>query len=239
MKVTTLACAPKMQLNFFTVKGCLALDIAMSRMRDKKTGSSEMNEVISSATETLTLFALNSLGKKIIPIQTPMEEADGYAVSLEFAAVIPILRAGIGMQSGVEKVLKQLGIPRKFGTIQIQRDESTALPIFQSAKIPKFPEHDNSVCIIPDIMNATGGSACTAIGAVIEHGCKEENILLLNLISAVHGLAHIHKTYPKVTLWTAMVNEDLNEKSYIHGLDPISGIRGGGAGDMGDRYSGT
>jgi len=147
---------------------------------------------------------------------------DGVKFSSHICGV-SIVRAGEAMEASLRSVCKSVRI----GKILIQRDETTAKAHLIYVKLP----HDikDRKVLLMDPMLATGGSAIRAVSVLVEQGVKEQNIVFLNLIAAPEGIKAMLKAYPNVRIITSMIDEKLNEKSYI-----IPGI-----GDFGDRYFGT
>jgi uracil phosphoribosyltransferase len=136
---------------------------------------------------------------------------------------VSIVRAGESMESALREVCRDVRI----GKILIQRDEESAKPIMFYSKLPQ--DINSRLVFLMDPMLATGGSAGLAIQTLKDRGVKEENIILLNLISAPEGIKFINSNFPGVQMVTSAIDDHLNEKKFI-----IPGI-----GDFGDKYFGT
>ncbi|ORZ26307.1 uracil phosphoribosyltransferase-domain-containing protein [Lobosporangium transversale] len=136
---------------------------------------------------------------------------------------VSIMRAGESMEQGLRDVCRSVRI----GKILIQRDEETALPKLYYAKFP--PDIASRYCLLLDPMLATGGSAMKAIEVLISYGVPEEKIIFVNLLCCPEGLSAVLKSYPRIKIITAELDEHLDEKKYV-----IPGL-----GDFGCRYYGT
>ena len=154
-------------------------------------------------------------------IQTPIRKMTAKKVSGRKLAIVPILRAGLGMVDG----LLTLVPVAKVGHIGLYRDEQTHLPVVYYCKLPE--DINQRLVIITDPMLATGGSSCDAIAMLKEIGCN--NIRLMCLVAAPEGIAKVQKEHPDVDIYVASVDEKLNENAYI-----VPGL-----GDAGDRIFGT
>jgi uracil phosphoribosyltransferase len=155
-----------------------------------------------------------------IEIETPICKT----VQKELAkkiVIIPILRAGLGMVDGIRDMIPSA----KVGFIGLYRDEETLKPHYYYAKFPK--EVADCIVLLVDPMLATGGSAIAACDKLKEVGCK--NIKYVGLVAAPEGIAALQKAHPDVDIYTASVDEKLNESGYI-----VPGL-----GDCGDRLFGT
>jgi len=190
-------------------------------MRSKETGSKDFRELLNEISLLMGYEVTRDLPLENVKIETPMGEMVAKKVLGRKLAIVPILRAGLGMVDG----LLTLVPVAKVGHIGLYRDESTHEPIVYYCKLP-FDIQDRLV-IITDPMLATGGSACDAITMLKEKGCN--NIRLMCLVSAPEGIEKVQKEHPDVDIYTAAVDEYLNPDAYI-----VPGL-----GDAGDRIFGT
>jgi len=174
------------------------------------------------AEEALACFAMENKNN-LIEIETPCGKWKGYSpLNNNLLCCVSILRSGDILLEAVRNIVPGLSV----GKILIQRDESSKE---KNAKhfYTKLPNHINKMkVLLVDPMLATGGSALSAIKILIDQGCKEENIIFLNTISAPEGLWNVSKKYSKIRILTAAVDEKLNEHKFI-----VPGL-----GDFGDRY---
>ena len=189
-------------------------------MRDIATKPKLFRELVSEVTTFLAYEALRSLETEEIHIETPVARTSGRKVSQEIV-IVPILRAGMGMLDAMLRVLPYA----KVGVLGMQRNEETAEPEPYYAKVP--PARGNEVAIVIDPMFATGGSAVDAVSQLKSLGYR--NIVFLNLVSAPEGVANFERSHPDVPVYTAALDERLNERFYI-----VPGL-----GDAGDRIFGT
>lgn len=154
-------------------------------------------------------------------VQTPLELTEQTMVADNAVAVVPILRAGLGMVNGVHTLFPTARV----GHIGMYRDEETLEPHEYYCKLPDGIE--NSVAILLDPMLATGGSASAAIGFLKARGCK--NIMLMSIIAAPVGIQTVAEAHPDVKIFVSTLDRQLNENGYI-----LPGL-----GDAGDRLFGT
>ena len=190
-------------------------------LRDKSTGMKEFRELIEEITIIMTYESMRDVQLIPVDVETPLEVTRQYRVPEGSVAIVPILRAGLGMVSGVHKVFPNAQV----GLIGIYRDEETLAPNVYYCKLPEGIE--KMTVLLVDPMLATGGSACDAIAALKKRGCK--HIKLMSLIGAPEGVERIAKTHPDVQLYVSALDRCLNEKGYI-----LPGL-----GDAGDRLFGT
>ena len=156
-----------------------------------------------------------------IEIETPICKMTARRISGKKLAIVPILRAGVGMVDGLLSLLPVA----KVGHIGLYRNEETHKPVVYFCKLP-FDIQQRTV-IVTDPMLATGGSSCDAIGILKERGC--ENIRLMCLVAAPEGIRKVQEMHPDVDIFVAAVDDHLNEDAYI-----VPGL-----GDAGDRIFGT
>lgn len=193
----------------------------LSIMRNKKTGSKDFRELLNEIAMLMGYELTRDLPLEEITIDTPLQRTKAYTISGKKLAIVPILRAGIGMVDG----LLDLVPVAKVGHIGLYRDPETHLPVTYYCKLPA--DIDQRIVILVDPMLATGGSASDALTKLKEHGCKQ--IKFMCLVSAPEGVAKVQADHPDVEIYTAALDEKLNEHAYI-----VPGL-----GDAGDRIFGT
>lgn len=193
----------------------------LSILRDKKTSTKEFREIIKEISMFLCYEAMRDASLDPIEIETPIKKMMTNHLNEDKYAFIPILRAGLGMLDGVISVVPTA----KVGHIGMYRNEETYEPVNYFFKVPA--EIENREVILLDPMLATGGSAIDAIDLLKEKGV--EKIKFLCIISAPEGLKRVTKKHPDVQIFTACIDEKLNENKYI-----VPGL-----GDAGDRIFGT
>ena len=206
--------------NMTTVLHHPLVDHRMSYMRDVATKPKLFRELVSEVATFLAYEALRNLETVEIPIETPVAKTTGRKVAEEIV-IVPILRAGMGMLDAMLRVLPYA----KVGVLGMQRNEKTAEPVPYYAKVP--PAKGNEMAIAIDPMFATGGSAVDAVSQLKALGYRK--IVFLSLVSAPEGVANFEKHHPDVPVYTAALDERLNERFYI-----VPGL-----GDAGDRIFGT
>ena len=190
-------------------------------LRDKNTPTKDFRELVSEIGMLLTYEATRDLPLAERAVETPICTTMAPTRKGKKFAVVPILRAGLGLVDGVIRMVPSARI----GHIGLYRDEETLQPVKYFCKMPKdIAERD---VLIVDPMLATGGSASAAIGFMKEYGCT--NIKLMVLLAAPEGIERIQKDHPDVDIYCGSVDEKLNENGYI-----VPGL-----GDAGDRIFGT
>ena len=193
----------------------------LSLMRDKTTGVKEFREAVNEISMLMCYEATRDLPLKEIEIETPVAIAKTHVISGKKLAIVPILRAGLGMVDGILSLIPAA----KVGHIGLYRDPETLQPVEYYCKLPNdISERD---VIIVDPMLATGGSASAAIQFLKNYGVK--HIKLMCIITAPEGIALVQKDHPDVDIYCAALDEKLNDHGYI-----IPGL-----GDAGDRIFGT
>ena len=190
-------------------------------LRDKNTGMKEFRELIEEITTVMTYVSMQDVKLVPVEVETPLEKTTQYKVAEDCVAIVPILRAGLGMVNGVHKVFPTA----KVGHIGMYRDEETALPQEYYCKLPDGIE--KKTVFLVDPMLATGGSACDAIDALKKRGCN--NIKFMCIIAAPEGIRKVHEKHPDVPVYISTLDRCLNDRSYI-----LPGL-----GDAGDRLFGT
>lgn len=190
-------------------------------IRDKNTGSKEFRELITEVATLMCYEATRNLPLKEIEVETPICKTKSYVISGRKLAVVPILRAGMGMVEGMMSLVPAA----KIGHIGLYRDPETHKPIEYYCKLPS--DISEREVIVVDPMLATGGSAIDAIRMIKEKGAK--NIKFMCIIAAPEGMAALTEAHPDVQIYCASLDEKLNEDKYI-----VPGL-----GDAGDRIYGT
>lgn len=190
-------------------------------LRDKRTGMKEFRELVEEITTMMTYESMRDVKLTPVQVETPLEVTTQYKVPEESIAIVPILRAGLGMVNGVHKVFPTA----KVGHIGMYRDEETLQPQEYYCKLPDGIE--NKTVFLVDPMLATGGSVCDALAALKKRGCK--NIKLMSIIAAPEGIEKVATTHPDVPVYVSTLDRALNENGYI-----VPGL-----GDAGDRLFGT
>ena len=193
----------------------------LSIMRNKKTGSKDFRELLNEIAMLMGYELTRDLPLEEITIETPIQKTKAYTISGKKLAIVPILRAGIGMVDG----LLDLVPVAKVGHIGLYRDPETHLPITYYCKLPA--DIDQRIVILVDPMLATGGSASDALTKLKEHGCT--HIKFMCLVAAPEGVKKVQEDHPDVDIFTAALDERLNDHAYI-----VPGL-----GDAGDRIFGT
>ena len=193
----------------------------ISLIRNKKTGTRDFRAIISEIAMLECYESTRGLLLEDVEVETPIAKTIGKKLAGKKLAIIPILRAGLGMVEGIEKLIPSA----KVGHIGMYRDPETLNPVEYYCKLP--PDIDKRDVFVVDPMLATGGSACDAIKALKEHGCQ--SIRFLCIIAAPEGLERIQKEHPDVEVIVGALDEKLNDHGYI-----VPGL-----GDAGDRIFGT
>ena len=193
----------------------------LSILRDERTGSKEFREVVSEIATLMCYEATRDLPLEEVEIKTPITTAKFKTLAGKKLAIVPVLRAGLGMVDGILELLPAA----KVGHIGLYRDPETLEPVEYYCKMPTdISERD---VIILDPMLATGGSASAAIQFIKNYDVK--HIKLMNIIAAPEGVERVRKDHPDVEIYCAALDEKLNEHGYI-----VPGL-----GDAGDRIFGT
>ena len=193
----------------------------LSILRDKRTPTKQFREIV----RELALFegyeATRDLPLEDIPVETPLTETTGKRIAGRKAAVLPILRAGLGMVEGMLELMPAARV----GHIGMYRDETTHKPHEYYCKVPA--DIDQRTCLVVDPMLATGGSATAAIEYLRARGARD--IRLIVIIAAPEGIDAVLDADEHVRIFTCSIDERLNEDAYI-----LPGL-----GDAGDRIFGT
>ena len=193
----------------------------ISLLRDRNTGTKEFRDLVSEIAMLLCYEATRDLPTEEVEVETPIALARTHVLAGRKLALVPILRAGLGMVDGMLTLIPAA----KVGHIGLYRNEETLEPVEYYAKLARNIE--SRLAIILDPMLATGGSLIATIDILKKRGCK--HICSLNLVCAPEGIAKVQEKHPDVEIYTASVDSHLNENGYI-----IPGL-----GDAGDRIFGT
>lgn len=189
-------------------------------MRKKETSSADFRKLLEEITMLMGYEATRDLPLEDVEIETPIQKTVGKRLTGKKIAIVPVLRAGFGMVQGLLDLIPSARI----GVIGLYRDPETLKPVEYYCKLPNI---ENRSFIIVDPMLATGGSSVAAIQMLKDRGVKD--IRLICLVAAPEGVDTVNKAHPDVKIYTAAVDECLNEHGYI-----VPGL-----GDAGDRIFGT
>lgn len=193
----------------------------LTLIRDKNTGTKEFKELVKEVSTLMAYEVTRDLALEEVEIETPVCKTKAKVIAGRKLAIVPILRAGLGMVEGFLNLLPAA----KVGHIGLYRDPKTLQPVEYYCKLP--PDVQERELIIVDPMLATGGSANAAIRFLKERGAA--NIKLVCLIAAPEGIEAVSKEHPDIDIYAAAVDECLNDHAYI-----VPGL-----GDAGDRLFGT
>lgn len=179
----------------------------LTLMRDKNTGSKDFRELLTEIAMLMGYEITKDIPLKDVEIETPIQKTSSKVVAGKKLAIIPILRAGLGMVDGLVSLMPAA----KVGHVGLYRDPETLKPVEYYCKLPQdIGERD---IIVVDPMLATGGSAVAAIDLLKSKGAK--SIKLANLVAAPEGIAEVQKYHDDVDIYVASVDERLNEHGYI------------------------
>ena len=190
-------------------------------LRSKKTGVKEFREIVSEISGLMCYEATRNLPTEEVIVQTPVAKATCRKLAGKKLAIIPILRAGLGMVDAMLDLIPSA----KVGHIGLYRDPETHQPVEYYCKLPE--DIGARQVFVVDPMLATGGSAIAAIDFLKKHGCKQ--IIMMNIIGCPEGVKDVQEAHPDVDIYVAAIDEKLNEHAYI-----VPGL-----GDAGDRIFGT
>lgn len=193
----------------------------ISRLRDKNTGTNEFRTLVEEISVLMGFEALRDLPTEEVEIETPIETCMTPMIAGKKLAIVPILRAGLGMVGG----LLNLVPTAKVGHIGLYRDPDTHEPHEYYCKLPE--PIDQRTIVVVDPMLATGGSGADAVSMIKEHGGK--NIKFMCIIAAPEGLKRLREEHPDIQIYVGYLDRELNENAYICP----------GLGDAGDRIFGT
>lgn len=193
----------------------------LAYIRSKHTGSKDFRELVEEVSMLMAYEVTRDLAMEEVEIETPVCKTKCKMLSGKKLAIVPILRAGLGMVDGMLKLIPAA----KVGHIGLYRDEETLQPVEYFCKLPQ-DIHERDVLVV-DPMLATGGSAADALTMLKNKGAR--NLRLVCLISSPEGIKLVKDQHPDVDIYVASIDEKLNEKGYI-----VPGL-----GDAGDRLFGT
>ena len=190
-------------------------------LRNKETPVKEFRELVNEISGLMCYEATRNLPTMDVEVETPVAVAKCKMLAGKKLAIVPILRAGLGMVDAMVDLIPSA----KIGHIGLYRDPETHEPVEYYCKLPE--DIDKRMVFVVDPMLATGGSAVAAIDFLKKHGCK--NIIMMNIIGCPEGIKAVTEAHPDVDLYLAACDEKLNEHCYI-----VPGL-----GDAGDRIFGT
>ena len=190
-------------------------------LRNKETPVKEFRELVSEIAGLMCYEATRNLPTEEVEVETPVAVAKCRMLAGKKLAIVPVLRAGLGMVDSLVDLIPNA----KIGHIGLYRDPETHMPVEYYCKLPE--DIENRVTYVVDPMLATGGSAVAAIDFLKKYGCK--NIIMMNIIGCPEGIKTVTDAHPDVDIYIAACDEKLNEHAYI-----VPGL-----GDAGDRIFGT
>ena len=190
-------------------------------LRNKETPVKEFRELVNEISGLMCYEATRNLPTMDVEVETPVATAKCKMLAGKKLAIVPILRAGLGMVDALVDLIPSA----KIGHIGLYRDPVTHEPVEYYCKLPE--DIGNRVTFVVDPMLATGGSAVAAIDFLKKHGCK--NIIMMNIIGCPEGIQRVQQAHPDVEMYLAACDEKLNDHAYI-----VPGL-----GDAGDRIFGT
>ncbi|MBN1332657.1 MAG: uracil phosphoribosyltransferase [Synergistales bacterium] len=193
----------------------------VSMIRDKNTSVKEFRELVAEISGLMVYEITRKLPLENIEVETPIAKTEAYALSGKKLAIVPVLRAGLGMVDGILQLIPNA----KVGHIGLYRDPQTLEPVEYYCKLPG--DIGEREILVIDPMLATGGSASAAISLVKKKGAKK--VSLVCLIAAPEGVKKVHSEHPEVNIYAAALDDHLNDHAYI-----VPGL-----GDAGDRLFGT
>ncbi|MDE1150956.1 MAG: uracil phosphoribosyltransferase [Micavibrio sp.] len=191
-------------------------------MRDKTASTRQFRRLLRELSMLMGYELTRGLPMTVREIETPLCKMNAPVLDGKKLAVVPILRAGLGMAEG----LLELVPSARVGHLGLYRDHETKKPVEYLVKLPKA---EDRIFIIVDPMLATGNSAVHAVDVVVKHGVSPDKIRFMALVAAPEGVRTFHKSFPQVPVYVAALDDHLNEQAYI-----VPGL-----GDAGDRLFGT
>ncbi|MGE0491218.1 MAG: uracil phosphoribosyltransferase [Vulcanimicrobiota bacterium] len=195
----------------------------LTLLRKTETGPKDFRELVEEIAALMAYECTRELPLEEVEIETPLTRAFGRAIVGKKLGIVPILRAGLGMLGGILRLIPNA----KVGHIGLYRDEKTLQPVEYYCKLPEdLPDRD---VLLLDPMLATGGSAAAAVEFLKARGARSQSIKFLCLLASPQGIATLRESDPEVDIYTASVDDRLNDKGYI-----LPGL-----GDAGDRIFGT
>lgn len=192
----------------------------LALIRDQDTGYKKFRELATEITMFLCYEALKNVKVKSVRVQTPLAETEGRKIAEEMV-VVPILRAGIGMLEGILDLVPTARV----GMVGMYRDAETKKPVSYYKKLPE--QTKNGLCIVIDPMLATGGSTAATVQLLKDAGAS--SVVVVCIVTCPEGLDAMKRSHPDVAVYTASIDDHLDERKYI-----VPGL-----GDAGDRLFGT
>ena len=192
----------------------------LALIRDSATGHKKFRELATEITMFVCYEALKQVSVKQVDVQTPVAMAKCHMIADDLV-VVPILRAGVGMLEGILDLVPTARV----GFVGLYRDEETKEPVTYYEKLP--PQTDGGLCIVIDPMIATGGSTVATLDKLKERGAA--SIVVVCIVTCPEGIKTVEDAHPDVQIYTASIDEKLNDNKYI-----VPGL-----GDAGDRLFGT
>lgn len=192
-------------------------------LRNKETGPKEFRELLDEISLLMAYEVTRNTPLEEIEVETPLERTVCRVIAGKKVAVVPILRAGLGMVGGILNLIPAA----KVGHIGVYRDPSTLTPVEYYCKLPSDIEEREVILVDP--MLATGNSMVAAINFIKERGGRAENIKVMNLIAAPEGIRNMEMHHPEAEIFVAAIDDRLDDHGYIRP----------GLGDAGDRLFGT
>jgi uracil phosphoribosyltransferase len=193
----------------------------VTRLRDRTTGTRDFKALVSELSMLMAYEATKDLPLEEVTVETPLERTAGSHLAGKKLALVPILRAGLGMVEGITQLVPHARV----GHIGLYRDHQTLEPVDYYFRIPGSEE--DRLFLVLDPMLATGGSACRAVSALKQAGAAK--IRFLCLVAAPEGVRRMLESHPDITVYAAALDRELNRQGYI-----LPGL-----GDAGDRLFGT
>lgn len=190
-------------------------------LRQKDTPTALFKQTVDEITSLMLFELTGDLPTRTVELETPLETTRCEVIDVSGINVVTILRAGLGMVSGVVRLMPEVRV----GVLGFERDEETLEARFYYAKVPPFD--DRTKTIVVDPMLATGGTAVAALSYLREQGVQE--MIFASIIAAPEGVRRLHQDFPGVMVYTAALDRELNDRGYI-----LPGL-----GDAGDRIFGT
>ncbi|MDF2949336.1 MAG: uracil phosphoribosyltransferase [Sedimentibacter sp.] len=208
-------------MNNVTVVSHPLIQHKLTMLRDKNTSSKDFRELVREIAMLMAYEVTRNLALKDVEIETPISKMTGKVLAGEDIAIVPVLRAGLGMVDGMLDLIPNA----KIGHIGLYRNEETLQPVEYYCKLPS--DIGNRIVIITEPMLSTGGSMIGAISLLKKHGAKK--IKSIHLVCAPEGLKKVSEAHPDVEIYAAAIDEKFNDIGYI-----VPGL-----GDAGDRLFGT
>ena len=205
---------------FKTIEHPLIQD-KITRMRDLKTSVTEFRQLLTEISRLMAFEITRDLPTKPVFVETPLVHTQGQKLA-QGLVLVPVLRAGLGMVQGILDVVPDAQI----GHIGLYRDSETTRPVRYFVQLPPFT---GQKFVLLDPMLATGYSAVASVDVLLDHGVPLQNILFVSLVSSPEGSAVVQERFPDMVLYTANLDDGLNDHAYI-----LPGL-----GDAGDRLFGT